>query len=158
MSTDMTVFDPSIAHEMMRELREENKRLARALQDANLRADRAGEDSTRALAALRKQLSPLYRALQAVFGELDAAGIGDTAPVGNGDPRVSAVWDSWKSRMGGSYAKVIDALLTHGELNTQQLSVVVGLHRTTIPALIHKLNKNGLINKNGGKFSLKPLS
>lgn len=61
------------------ELRAENQRLARALEDANMRANRAREDADRALSALRRQLSPLYRALQAVFGELDAAGIADDA-------------------------------------------------------------------------------
>lgn len=147
-------------------LRAETRRLKRELSDAELRADRASEDATRALSNLRRQLGPLYRALQMVFGELDAAGVvdapgeppaaGRTSAASAPDSRVSAVWDAWKSKM-GTAAKIIDALQIHGELNTQQLAVVVGLHRTTIPALILKLNKAGLINKNGGRFSLKQL-
>lgn len=147
-------------------LRAENRRLQRAVSDAQVDAQRAREDADRALSALRRQLSPLYRALQAVFGELDAAGVADApaaqtaaagpSAAGAPDPRVAAVWDAWKSKM-GTAAKIIGALQVHGELNTQQLAVVVGLHRTTIPALILKLNKAGLINKNGGRFSLKAL-
>jgi chromosome segregation ATPase len=149
------------------QLEREARTLRRSLADAELQASRAREDADRALSRLRTQLSPLYRALQAVFGELDAAGVtedartsvaasGAAVPSG-ADPRVAAVWEAWKSRLGGGCAKVIDALLLHSDLNTQQLAIAIGLHRTTIPALIHKLNKAGLINKNGGRFSLKQL-
>lgn len=144
-------------------LRGELRLARRDADDARLEADRAHEDANRALSMLRKQLNPLYRALQAVFGELDAAGVADApeTPASQGpsvapDARVAAVWDAWKSKM-GTAAKIIDALQVHGELNTQQMAVVVGLHRTTIPALILKLNKAGLINKNAGRFSLKQL-
>lgn len=133
-------------------LRRENRELRTEL--AEVRAD-----SNRALATLRRQLSPLYRALQDVFGELDRIGVEDapngTAPRQN--DRVAAVWANWKSKVGDGSAKVIDALLLHGEMNTQQLSIATGYHRTTIPGLIFKLNKLGLINKNGGRFSLKQL-
>ena len=117
----------------------------------------------RGLVELRRQLTPLYRALQSVFGELDATGV----EVGNAsasphdvaapDARVKAVWDSWKSRLGDGCAKVIDALQLHGPMNTQQLAVVTGYHRTTIPTYIYKLNKAGLLNKTGGLFSLKQI-
>jgi DNA-binding IclR family transcriptional regulator len=40
---------------------------------------------------------------------------------------------------------------------TEQLSIATGLHRTTIPKLIYELNKAGLIDKSGGRFSLKQL-
>ena len=147
-------------------LRAENRRLRREADDARVEADRAREDANRALSMLRRQLGPLYRALQAVFGELDTAGVTDeAAPVAargeNAPPvtdaRVAAVWASWKSRLGGGASKVIDALLVHSDLNTQQLAIATGLHRTTIPKLIYELNKAGLINKNGGRFSLKQL-
>lgn len=165
-STEMTIFDAGAANSAneaeIKELRDENKKLARALADANVRAERAEEDAARALTALRRQLTPLYRALQAVFGELDAAGVGDepqaSVPSSAGAPnaRVSAVWASWKEKMGAA-GKVIDALLLHKELNTQQLAIACGIDRTTVPNYIHKLTKAGLINKNGGRFSLKQL-
>ncbi len=78
----------------------------------------ARRESSRALAALRKQLHPLHEALKMVFGELDAAGVEDSAdaPV---NPRTSAVWESWKSKLPGRTAQIIDALLLHGEMNSQ---------------------------------------
>ena len=130
--------------------------------DAERMAERAREDAHRALSMLRTQLGPLYRALQAVFGELDAAGIDDVEPgrASNGQPvanqREAAVWASWKGKLGAA-GKLIDALLLHKEMNTQQLAIATGLHRTTIPKHIYTLNKAGLLNKNGGRFSLKPL-
>jgi len=142
-------------------------RLRGELSDARHELTRVREDSNRALTALRQQLSPLYRALQRVFGELDAAGVADVAPqasaptapasAATADSRTMAVWESWKSKLGAA-GKLIDALLVHGEMNTQQLAIATGLHRTTIPKHIYTLNKAGLLNKNGGRFSLKPLS
>lgn len=152
--------------QQIEQLRVENRRLQRELSDANLRADRAREDADRALSMLRRQLGPLYRALQAVFGELEAAGVREDAPQRRpesvdsppADPRVKAVWDSWKQRLGGTVAKGIDALLLHGELDAQQLAIAAGLDKRTVTnTIIYKLNQAGLINKNGGRFSLKQL-
>lgn len=165
MGSEMAIFDPTqrdSADDALRELQEENKRLARALQDANVRADRASEDAQRAMGALRKQLTPLFRALQSVFGELDAAGVGDDAPgpapsAAPADDRVRAVWENWKQKLGVGPAKCIDALLLHREMTTQQLSIATGYHRNTVPQYVSALHKAGLINKNGGRFSLKTL-
>lgn len=104
-----------------------------------------------AIIQLRHQLAPLDVLRQAFGGAV----VEDTTPTA--DTRIQAVWHSWKQKLGGSCGKVIDALLLHGEMNTRQLAIAVGLHRTTIPALIYKLNQAGLINKNGGRFSLKQL-
>lgn len=168
MGGEITIFDANIKDDRdaaeLKELREENKKLARALQDANMRAERATEDAVRAVSALRRQLTPLYRALQAVFGELDAPGIGDSrdaeapsSPPAQ-DARVRAVWESWKSKLGGTVAKGIDALLLHGELDTAQLAIAAGLDKRTVTnTVVYKLNGAGLINKNGGRFSLKQL-
>ena len=110
---------------------------------------------------------PLYRALQAVFGELDAAGVTDDAPQRSPaaqandapatDARTKAVWESWKSRLPPACGKVIDALLLHGELNQAQLKVAARLGTSTVSDSVYKLNKAGLINKNGGRVSLKQL-
>lgn len=139
------------------DLKEENRNLRAAIARAHAETAQATTDAARALGALRRQLSPLYSALQMVFGELDSAGVADAAP-GSAptNDRTKAVWDSWKSKMGAA-SKVIDALLLHGEMNTQQLAIACGVDRTTIPAYVMKLNKAGLINKNAGRFSLKAL-
>lgn len=142
------------------QLRDDNRRLRRELTIANGEIARAKADSARALGALRKQLAPLYRALQAVFGELDAAGMDEMPIESSGrEPRVSQVWESWKSKLGGDTApaRVIDALLQHGELNVAQLKVAAKMANQTVYDSIHRLNKLGLINKNGGRYSLKQL-
>lgn len=148
-------------------LRQENRRLQRMVSDARVEAERAREDANRALARLRQQLGPLYRALQAVFGELDAAGVTEpasatevssSAAASGVDARVAAVWASWKTKLGGTVAKGIDALLLHGELDTGQLAIAAGVDRRTVTnTIVYKLNGAGLINKNGGRFSLKQL-
>ena len=161
MAHELTIFDPNRAEQHddeLKELREENKRLARALQDANLRAERATEDATRAMSSLRRQLSPLYRALQGVFGELDAAGIADAAqPNGPTNTRTAAVWEAWKKRLGGKPAELIDALLLHGDMDSAQIAIAIQCHKNSVPQIVYKLNKAGLLNKNGGRFSLKQL-
>jgi hypothetical protein len=140
------------------DLETENRDLRRQLARAEQAATDARVATTQALSALRRQLSPLYRALQAVFGELDAAGVDDVAgSTGAAQTPASKVWESWKAKLGGQCAKVIDVLLTHGEMNTTQLAIAIGTRRQNIPNLIYKLNQAGLINKNGGRFSLKPL-
>lgn len=151
-------------------LRTKVRTLERDLDDARLEARRAREDADRALSMLRKQLSPLYRALQAVFGELDAAGVTDsTVPdpqsAGPGathgiEPRVAALWASWKQKLGGADSapsRVIDALLTHGEMNVAQLRVAGKMAQQTVYDSVSKLHKLGLLNKNGGRYSLKQL-
>ena len=139
----------------------ELRQARRDAMDARMEAGRAQEDAARALSALRGQLSPLYRALQAVFGELDAAGVSDgtshgAAPSQDAD-RISPVWDAWKKKLPPQCGKIIDALLIHKDLNGTQICVAAQISKGSLHGLIHKLNKAGLINKNGGRFSLKQL-
>lgn len=54
-------------------LQAEVTRLRRELAMANGEIARAKADTAKALSALRTQLAPLYRALQAVFGEIESA-------------------------------------------------------------------------------------
>ena len=137
---------------LRREIHDLRADLALARQEAQV----AKQQSARAVGELRRQLSPLYRALQAVFGEMEASGFVD-APAASASPRVSAVWESWKSKLPGYPAKTIEALLLHTEMSTQQLAIAVGCRKERIYEAIVKLNKAGLLNKNGGRFSLKAL-
>lgn len=138
------------------------------LSDARHELTRVREDSNRALTSLRQQLSPLYRALQRVFGELDDAGVLDgatPAPIANAPSppptsdggRVQAVWNAWKQKLNAPCGRIIDALLVHGEMNTTQLSVAAQMHKSNVSKAIQKLNEVSVINKNGGRFSLKQL-
>lgn len=134
------------------------KRLRRELAIANGEIAHAKGDAARALGALRKQLSPLYRALQSVFGELDAAGADDSQGGEPANTRTSAVWNSWKSKMPGRPSEIIDLLLVHGEMNRNQLMAAMHVGKDVVRVTVSKLNVAGLLNKNGGRFSLKQLS
>lgn len=142
--------------DLIETLKAENSRLKEQLQDRAWELAKLKDANTRAIGQLRRVLTPLHSALKSVFGEMDDLGVSDEAP-GAVNQKTSAVWEAWKQRLPETARKCIDALLTHGELNTQQLAIATGLHRTTIPAGIFQLNKAGLINKNGGRFSLKKL-
>jgi len=111
---------------------------------------------------LRRELTALRSVVHSVFTGMQSALSGkstaaDGQPSAPTDSRTAAVWESWKEKFGGGTAKVIDALLLHKMMDTTQLTIATGLHRTSIPAIIYKLNQASLINKNGGKFSLKEL-
>ena len=137
------------------ELRDEVRQLKRDLQNARAETQIAKRDAARAMTELRRQLSPLYKALQMVFGELDSVSADDTPTASS--PKTSAVWEAWKSRIGGQPAKVIDALLLHGDLNAGQIAIAIGISPKNVAQVIHKLNKASLIEKNNGRFSLKSL-
>lgn len=121
----------------------------------------AQRKGTRGLTNLRRQLSPLYRALQDVFGELDKAGIADadaSLPVTGNDARTKAIWEGWKSRLGGACAKMIDALLVQPGMTNRQLAVAIGTGRIqTIYDAVTKMNKVSLLTKDGDRYSLKQL-
>lgn len=106
-------------------------------------------------ALLLKLMSPLYKGMQPIFG--DAEPVSELVESG-AKPRNAEVWEQWKRRLGGTTAKVIDALMVHGELDTSQLAIVTGLDKRTITnTCIYKLNQAKVINKQGGRFSLKEL-
>ncbi len=142
-------------------LRRRVERLESDLADARLEIQRERNRSAsvaRAVGAVRNQLEPMYRALCALFGDLDATGA--TSPTVGAEPvppRVTAAWEQWKRKLGGKQAEFIDALLEHGALTSTQLSVVAHCHPSNVSKIIYKLNRAGLISKNGNKFSLKEL-
>lgn len=143
----------------MNDLRRENERLRIELAEAQgeIRAERNKRATMeRGISRLREVLSPLYGGLQMVFGEIETMGVGATAVQGM-DPRKAAVWEDWKQKMPGIPARFIDALMLHGELTQQQLRLHAKCARGSVPGVVSQLWKNGLINKNGGKISLKEL-
>lgn len=77
----------------------------------------------------------------------------------NGDapPKHSGIWEKWKAQLPGKRAEAIQALLDHGELTIPQLRVAIHCGQQTAYDVTSALNKLGLINKNGGKYSLKKL-
>lgn len=122
--------------------------------DSDLRQARAERDRAVAVVTtLRKQLAPLYHALQKVFADTESV-----QASGGVDERELTVWNRWKEKLPPGCGKIIDALLTHGRpMNTTQLSIATGLRRASIPNLIVMLKKAGLITKENGSFTLTKL-
>lgn len=106
------------------------------------------------LSGLRTSLTPLYQALQQIFGDFEGL---DIRAEESAKPQVSAVWDSWKTKLGGKTAEAIDILMLHRSLTAGQLRLHLHCATDYVYQVISKLNVNGLINKQGGKISLKEL-
>ena len=146
------------------ELRREIRALEEELRQARLETAKAQSDLSsmlRAIQALRQSLGPLYRALRGIMGEIELVSPDEPTPEEAGRPAPSSakaeVWAAWKAKLGLNCGRIIDALLTHGELSTTQLSITTGIDSSNVPKSIYKLNRAGLINKNGGRFSLKQI-
>lgn len=117
-------------------LREEVTELRKELDELQERLD-----------ADRQRLGNMLHALRAVFGE------GEAVPVSPGG--VNPKWEALKRAFPGRCAELIDTLIAHGPLRTSQIAAIMRSDPRTVTQLIHKLNKAGGIEKNGGKFSLK---
>ena len=138
--------------ELLRKLRASEE--ARVKAESDLRNERTKNAVVdEGLMELRAILSPLYQGIGKVLGEIRVTGAASDAVA----PRTSAVWDSWKEKLSGSAAKAIDTLLLHGEMTAEQLRIHLGCATRTCYNIIGELNKAKLVNKNGGKISLKEL-
>lgn len=137
---------------LQHELFNRNKQLANA--EEALRQEKRKTAAIEAgVGELRSILSPLYKALQMVFGEMDAMHVDSGAsPAKN-----SAAWEQWKKRLGGSAARAIDALMVHGEMNQTQLRIILGCATRTVTNVVGALNQAKLIDKRDGKIRLKEL-
>jgi len=141
----------------LRELERENDRLRTENAKLRLDVEEAMRAGIRAVSNLRKTLTPLYSSLQVLFGEMEAVAGSETASEPRIGERQSKVWESWKQKLGGMSARFIQALLDHGEMNAAQLRVAMQCRQQTVYETASKMNKLGLINKNGGRYSLKEL-
>lgn len=140
------------------DLRTENERLKQDLATARQDVSDERVRSTgieRGVSQLREILSPLYAGLGSVFGELESMGV--EAATATPTARTSAVWESWKAKLSGTAAKAIDALLLHGSMTAEQLRIHLGCATRTCYNIIGELNRAKLIDKNGGRISLKQL-
>jgi hypothetical protein len=140
---------------LQRVLREKIERIVQL--ERELVDERAANTaSRRTVEELRTTLEPLYRALQVIFGHIEAMGVnGDGATPVNDSTR--QVWESWKQKLGGLTAQAIDVLLLHGPMNQTQLRIQLRCASRSVTNIVGALNKAGLIDKAGGKIALKPL-
>ena len=129
-----------VIHDLREELRQERAKVA-AMEQGIL--------------AVRELLTPFYRGLRLVFGEIDALGVADAQSAV--PSRVQAVWDDWKRKLPSGEAKAIDALLLHGRLKTDQIRIHVGCASRTAQNIVAALKSKGLVVKDGAYFSLKEL-
>ncbi len=140
-------------------LRSENEILRARVSDLeSALTDNINESANfhRGLNEFRDSVRPMFDGLCRVFGQLDRIpGANSSESVTT--PRASAAWESWKQKLGGQAAKAIDALLLHGTMNQVQLRIHIGCANGSTPGIVSQLWKAGLINKNGGKISLKEL-
>lgn len=107
-----------------------------------------------ALAKLRRTLEPLYEGLTGFFHASDFAEARRTTGVGGGTGLTPAL-EMWKQKLGGNFAKAIDALAVGGPMNQQALAVAIGVHRSSVPKIARKLRDAGIITINGGIHALK---
>lgn len=146
-------------NELQREIDELRNQLDDAQADARKERQKR-EAMERGVSRLREALTPVYGGLQMVFGEMDAVGVSETPSSSSApgvDPRKAAVWEDWKRKISPIAGRFIDALLLHGELTQTQLRLHAKCAAGSVPGVVSQLWKNGLINKNGGRISLKEL-
>lgn len=112
----------------------------------------------RSLGNLQKFLNPLFQSLKTIYGEfeeIDLGAEGEEPVTRTGSSK--GVWDSWIKKLPGKQSEVIAALKEYGSMNVQQLRVATHSANQTVYDAISKLHKLGLINKSGGKYSLKEM-
>jgi hypothetical protein len=139
-------------------------RLERELEDARREVRATKNESAEAAIAMRNLrgvLTPLYGALQRVFGELEVVGGAVDSAVGPAPPgfqqKKSAAWQLWIEKLPGRRADFIRVLLDHGEMTREQIKVAAKCGNTTLSDTISKLKGMGLVEKHGDKYSLKEL-
>ena len=143
------VIDP--LPERIAELEAENDGLRADLQAVQRQLLEARREAARAVAKLRQVLKPQYDALRMLFGEMDAI-LGEETPEA---PKSNARWESWKQRMPGRPAEMIDLLLLHGSMSVKNLMAAMHCGKDAVYQAASKLGQAGVITNNGGRYSLK---
>ena len=126
----------------------ENRRLQGELSTAKAQAGRA-------LAAIRHQLEPWYRALKQLFGEIEAVG---GAAVTADDNSQQAKWEAVKRQMTPRLAQAVDLLMLQGSMKRTQIASALNMdYSNCTKNVIGILLRQGWIVENGGELSLKKL-
>lgn len=154
--------------EEVESLRLQVKGLKQELRDANDALEAAKNQSSasvKALKVIRNVFEGQHRALQIVFGELDAAGIeADSAapgtPVSSAQsslgPPNPAAYNAWKQQLPPGCGKIIDALIVQ-PLSQKQMTTVCKMHYDTVGKYLKMLSANSLVNHDGRLYRLNRL-
>lgn len=116
-------------------------------------AKREAMQAKAVIAALRRQLSPLHQALLLVFGEISK--VTTDAATEEVQPKSNARWESWKKRMPGRPAEMIDLLLLHKSMSVKNLMAAMHCGKDSVYQAASKLGQAGIIVNNNGRYSLK---
>lgn len=104
-----------------------------------------------------QQITDLRKRVERIELFLSSFSRSQSAPVAVSDHK-SFIWEEWKEKLKSKpLSAFIDAFLTHGELDANQLAIITKCGRGNVSQYIYRLNKLNLINKNGDRYSLKQL-
>jgi hypothetical protein len=142
-------------------LRREITGLEQELQKAKEEAVAAklgARDAVQAIRALREILEPFHTAIRMIYGEISRVEVGEvgTESMRSGSLGLSPKWEMMKQKLGHREAQIIDAL-QHGGMTAKQLTPVLHWDIKTVYAFTKKMKDAGLLENDGGKFSLREL-
>ena len=138
--------------ELLREELAEARRQIHKLKGELKAAQEDARQFSRAVLGLRSILNPLYKGLRQIYGEIEAFAVEQDSPF----IQPNNFWETQKRRFPGKPSELIDLLLER-PMNTTQLATAGRMDPRTVTKTIYILNKAGLVEKNGGMFSLKQI-
>lgn len=138
---------------VIEDLQQQVHDLKRDLRDTQGELSAAKRANVQAVAALKKELSPLYRALQSLFGELDKFDVESFDGRAGGDK-----WEAVKVRLAPRLREAIDILLIQGTMRRTQLANALKMdYSNCTKNVIGVLIRQGWVVDSGGQLSLKQL-
>jgi hypothetical protein len=151
MSSPLQLTGKIVADDDLNRLRDQNLHLANQLADcraefARMKMER--DAMFQAVGGLRKILAPLWGELENVPAGIDVVSTPAT-------PNLRI--ESAKRRMPGKPAEFIDLLLEHGPMNVTNFVTLARCSKQTAYNTLSKLSQAGIIQNNGGRYSLKEL-
>lgn len=155
MSNDAIEVRSANADELVR-LRREIAGLEQELQQAKADAAQfksAASDSVNAIRTLRKVLDPFRIAIGMIYGEISRVDAEEAS--GSGSSGGDAKWVTWKQRLGGKQAEIIDLLLLQDAMTITQVSKAAHCHYDTAAKHLSDMAGQGILSKNGNAYSLK---
>lgn len=130
--------------------------LERELADKDQQIDQSRHLVEQGARSLRRALSPVYKALQQVFGDIDTLVPEARGAAPSQDPVLGApYWDTWKSRVSPAAGRVIDLLRATPNMNQSQISAAVKMDPRTVSKSLGQLRSVGVLRSNGGLHALQ---
>jgi hypothetical protein len=138
------------------ELQTENQRLIGENRRLGTELATARAQNSRAIAGIRNQMLPWYKAMKALFGEMDAISGEETATANDGSQQ--AKWEAVKRQMAPRLAQAIDLLMLQGRMRRTQIASALKMDYSNCSKnVIGILVRQGWVVENGGDLSLKQL-